>query len=73
MADDYFGNDHDSEYWDDIYYEEHKDEMGSGGYTGGATRYLIYLVLLIFGLCLAALCPPVGAIVILAAMKIKEG
>ena len=73
MSDDYFSNDYDSEYWNDVYYEEHKNEMGSGGYTGGVIRYLIYIVILIFGLCLAALCPPAGAIFILIAMKIKEG
>lgn len=29
MSDDYFSNDHDSEYWDDVYFEEHQHEYST--------------------------------------------
>jgi len=73
MSDDYFGNNYDSEYWNDVYYEEHKNEYGSGyNYSGGIFRYFIFLMLMTMGLLLAAICPPVGALIILAAYGIRD-
>ena len=50
MSDDYFSNDHDSEYWDDVYYEEHKDEFGPGRGSLGIGRILILAFFTLLGI-----------------------
>lgn len=47
MSDDYFSNDHDSEYWDDVYFEEHQHEYSPRHQSGGSGKGALYLFLVL--------------------------
>ena len=47
-SNDYFSNDINSEYWDDVYYEEHKSDYPggyrSGGRSGSGSPWLLAFI-----------------------------
>lgn len=67
MADDYFSNGQDDEYWDDVYFEEHKDEYSSGGsWKIGKVLGLIFCLL--WGLMTIPESPMAGIMIIVMAV-----
>ena len=52
MSDDYFSNDNDDEYWDDIYFEEHKDEFSTGRRSdANVGKRIARIFLIVFLMC----------------------
>ena len=50
MSDKYFSNNKDDEYWDDIYYEEHKDEYRpSRGNAENVGSKIVWIFLIVLG------------------------
>lgn len=72
MSDDYFSNDNDDEYWDDLYYEKHMNEFGPGHGSGGIWEIIVLIFGIVFGISVMMEAPLMGIMIIILAIVFKK-
>ena len=71
MSDDNYNNHNDDEYWDDVYFEEHRDEYSSGWSSGGSRgigKTILLIFLMIWGIMTMLDSPMLGIMIIMLSL-----